>query len=83
MDCIATGEPSALVRLIGYAQSGYLVVTTSPQLVMVQAVLPLLKHELPVFDGEDLYDRTARATMRGDDYPMIDELNRKLFLVLV
>jgi hypothetical protein len=64
-----------------YARSGYLVVTTSPQLVMVQAVLPLLKHGLPVFDGEDLYDRTARATLRGDDYAMIDELNRKLFLV--
>ena len=48
---------------------------------MVQAVLPLLKHGLPVFDGEDLYDRTARATLRGDDYSMIDELNRKLFLV--
>jgi len=63
-----------------YARSGYPVVTTSPQLVMVQALLPLLKHELPVFDGEDLYDRTARDTLRGDEYAMIDELNRKLFL---
>src|SRR5215472_10851065 len=63
-----------------YARSGYPVVTTSPQLVMVQALLPLLKHELPVFDGEDLYDRTARDTLRGGEYAMIDELNRKLFL---
>jgi len=63
-----------------YARSGYPVVTTSPQLVMVQAVLPLVKQGLPVFDGEDLYDRTARDTLQGGEYAMIDELNRKLFL---
>jgi hypothetical protein len=63
-----------------YARSGYPVVTTSTQVVMVQAVLPLVKQELPVFDGEDLYDRTARDTLRGDKYAMIEELNRKLFL---
>jgi len=63
-----------------YARSGYIVVTTNPQLVMVQAVLPLVKQQLPVFDGEDLYDRTARDTLEGGKYAMIDELNRKLFL---
>jgi hypothetical protein len=63
-----------------YARSGYPVVTTSTQVVMVQAVLPLVKHELAVFDGDDLYDRTARDTLRGGEYAMIEELNRKLFL---
>jgi hypothetical protein len=63
-----------------YARSGYAIITTSPQLVMVQAVLPLVRQQLPIFDGEDLYDRTARDTLRGGQYAMIDELNRKLFL---
>ena len=63
-----------------YARSGYPVVTTNPQVVMVQAVLPLLKQKLPVFDGEDLYDRTARDTLEGGKYAMIQEFNRKLFL---
>jgi hypothetical protein len=63
-----------------FARSGHPVVTTSRQVVMVQAVLPLIKQGLPVFDGDDLFDRTARETLRGDDYSRISELNRKLFL---
>jgi hypothetical protein len=47
---------------------------------VVQALLPLVKQQLPVFDGDDVYDRTARDTLWSDDYAMIDELNRKLFL---
>jgi hypothetical protein len=81
--CSAFLPPIAVVAWIAgtnYARSGYLVVTTNPQVAMVQAVLPLLKQELPVFDGEDLYDRTARDTLQGDQYAMIQELNRKLFL---
>jgi hypothetical protein len=70
----------ALTAGTNYARSGYPVITTNPQIVMVQAVLPLVKRELPVFDGEDLYDRTARDTLRGGAYAMIAELNRKLFL---
>ena len=63
-----------------FARSGHPVVTTSRQVVMVQAVLPLIRQGLPVFDGEDLFDRTARETLRGDDYSRISELNGKLFL---
>jgi hypothetical protein len=71
---------AALMAGINYARSGYLVVTTNPQVVMVQAVLPLVKQRLTVFDGEDLYDRTARETLHGAKYAAIDELNQKLFL---
>jgi hypothetical protein len=71
---------SACMAANNFARSGYPVVTTSRQVVMVQAVLPLIKQGLLVFDGDDLFDRTARDTLRGDDYTMINELNRKLFL---
>jgi hypothetical protein len=63
-----------------FARSGHAVITTSRQVVMVQAVLPLIKKGLPVFDGDDLFDRTARDTLRGDDYGRIEELNKNLFL---
>jgi hypothetical protein len=71
---------TALMVGTNYVRIGYPIITTSPQLVMVQAVLPLVKQQLPIFDGEDLYDRTARDTLRGGAYAMIEELNRKLFL---
>jgi hypothetical protein len=71
---------AALMAGTNYARSGYPVITTTPQVVMVQAVLPLVKQQLPVFDGDDVYDRTARDTLRGDKYATIDELNCKLFL---
>jgi hypothetical protein len=70
----------ALMAGTNYVRSGYPVITTNPQVVMVQAVLPLVKQQLPIFDGEDLYDRTARDTLRGREYAMIQELNRKLFV---
>jgi hypothetical protein len=58
---------------------GQPVLTTSRQTVMVQAVLPLLKHHLPVYDGDSLFDRTARDTVGTGEYGMIDELHRRLF----
>jgi hypothetical protein len=70
----------ALMAGTNYVRSGYPVITTNPQIVMVQAVLPLVRQELPVFDGEDLYDRTARDTLKGGRYERIQELNQKLFL---
>ena len=71
---------TALMAGTNYMRSGRPIITTSTQVVMIQAVLPLVKQQLPIFDGEDLYDRTARDTLRGDEYAKIDELNRKLFL---
>ena len=63
-----------------FARCGYPVITTTPQVVMVQALLPLIKQGLPVYDGDDLFDRTARDTLRGDEYSRINELNQRLFL---
>ena len=71
---------TALMAGTNYLRSGYPVITTNPQVVMVQAVLPLVNQQLPIFDGEDLYDRTARNTLRGREYAKIQELNGKLFL---
>jgi hypothetical protein len=55
------------------------VLTTSPQTVLVQAVLPLVKAGYPVFDGDDLFDRTARTTLRTGDLGEIDKLHQSLF----
>jgi hypothetical protein len=63
-----------------FARCGYPLITTNPQVVMVQALLPLISEGLPVYDGDDLFDRTARDTLRGDDYSRINELNEKLFV---
>jgi hypothetical protein len=71
---------TACLMTANYVRSGYAVVTTSPQIVMVQALLPLDKQGLPLFHDDTLFDRTARATLRGDDYNSIFELNDKLFL---
>jgi len=70
---------SGLMMATNFARCGHPVITTSPQVVMIQAVLPLIKQDLPVFDGDDVFDLTARDTLRGDDYAMINELNRRLF----
>ena len=70
----------ALMAGTNYVRCGYPVITTNPQIVMVQALLPLVNQQLPVFDGEDLYDRTARDTLRGREYAKVQELNAKLFL---
>src|SRR5262245_7019925 len=63
-----------------YIRSGHAVVTTSPQIVMVQALLPLVRQGLPLFPDDTIFDRTARETLRGDDYHSIFALNDKLFL---
>jgi len=63
-----------------FIRSGYAVVTTTPQIVMVQALLPLHRQGLPLFHDDTLFDRAARETLRGDDYNSISELSVKLFL---
>ena len=55
------------------------VLTTSRQTVMVQAVLPLLHHHLPLLDRDDAFDAAARATVGGGEYGGIDALHRRLF----
>lgn len=71
---------------VGSAQIGWNIrrgagpmLTTSPQTVMVQAVLPLLRDGLPVYPGDDVFDRTARSTIVPGGYMAIDDLHRRLF----
>jgi hypothetical protein len=71
---------TACLMTANYIRSGYAVVTTSPQIVMVQALLPLDRQGLPLFPDDTLFDRMARETLRGDDYNSIFKLNDKLFL---
>ena len=61
------------------ARIGQPVLTTSRQTVMVQAVLPLLKRGLPVYDGPGDFDRIARETVGAGEYGMIDALHLRLF----
>ncbi|MBU8540769.1 hypothetical protein [Falsiroseomonas tokyonensis] len=60
-------------------RAGVAVLSTSRQIVMVQALLPLVARGLPVFDGDDLYDTTARETVGRLGYAGIDPLNARLF----
>jgi hypothetical protein len=53
--------------------------TTSAQITMVQAVLPLLKNKEPVFDSDSVFDRTASATVGVDGYNQINEMQNQLF----
>ncbi len=55
------------------------VLTTSPQTVLVQAVLPLVQAGYPVFDGDDMFDATARSSLAAGDYAGIDTLHQRLF----
>jgi hypothetical protein len=71
---------TACLMTANFIRSGYPVVTTTPQIVMVQALLPLHSQGLPIFYDDTLFDRTARKTLRGDDYISIYELNDQLFL---
>jgi hypothetical protein len=70
---------TAFLMTANYMRSGYAVVTTSPQIVMVQALLPLEREGLPLFPDDTLFDRMARETLRADDYNSIFALNDKLF----
>jgi hypothetical protein len=62
-----------------HARSGHAVLSTTRQIVMVQAVLPALKRGVPIYHGDDLYDRTARETVVPLGYEGIDTLNSRLF----
>jgi len=70
---------AALLAADNQRRSGTALLSTSRQIVMVQAVLPLLARGVPVYDGADLFDRTARQTVGRDGYAGIDRLNAALF----
>ena len=70
---------SALIMADHYRRSGHAVLSTSRQIVMVQALLPLVSRGVPVFEGETLFARTARDVIVGSDYHSIAALNVRLF----
>ena len=69
----------ALIMADHYRRSGHAVLSTSKQLVMVQALLPLVTRGVPVFEGDSLFERTAREVVVGTDYFSVQRLNIRLF----
>lgn len=69
---------AALLMADHYRRSGHAVLSTSKQIVMVQALLPLIARGVPVFEGEELFDRLARETITNNDYFGVHRLNAKL-----
>lgn len=61
------------------ARSGHAVLSTSRQIVMVQAVLPLLREGRAVYHDDTPFDRAARETVHTLGYVGIDALNARLF----
>ncbi|MBM3587058.1 MAG: hypothetical protein FJX33_04455 [Alphaproteobacteria bacterium] len=72
---------SGLTLADHYRRSGHAVLSTSRQIVMVQALLSLVSRGVPVFEGETLIARTARETVVGIYYFSIAALNIRLFEV--
>ena len=70
---------SALIMVDHHRRSGHAVLSTSKQVVMVQALLPLVARGVPVFEGDTLFDRMARDIITSNDYFGIERLNRRLF----
>ena len=69
----------ALIMADHYRRSGHAVLSTSKQLVMVQALLPLVTRGVPVFEGDSFFERTAREVVVGTDYFSVQRLNIRLF----
>ncbi|WP_198377535.1 hypothetical protein, partial [Neoroseomonas rubea] len=61
-----------------HRRSGAAVLSTTRAIVMVQATLPLAARGLPVFDGDDLFDRAARETVVPRGFAGIDPLLARL-----
>lgn len=62
-----------------YTRSGHAFLSTSRQIVMVQALLPLMRRGVPVFHGEDTFDRAAREIVVSGGYEAIPEFHSRLF----
>jgi hypothetical protein len=70
---------SGFIMADHYRRSGHAVLSTSKQVVMVQALMPLVARGVPVFQGETLFLTTAREMIVGSDYHSIHRLNARLF----
>jgi hypothetical protein len=64
---------------INYPRAGVPMLSATRQIVMVQALLPLVKRDVPVFDSEEPFDVAARrfVVSRGYDgiMPMLESLH--------
>ena len=70
---------AGLIMADHYRRSGHAVLSTSKQIVMIQALMPLVTRNVPVFEGETLFQKTARDVLVGNDYHSIHRLNARLF----
>lgn len=70
---------AACLTTANFLRTGYPVVTTTPQIVMLQALLPLHSRGLSIFDDDTLFDRIARETLRGDEFHSIERVSQRLF----
>lgn len=55
------------------------VLTTSAQVTLVQAVLPLLEHKVPVYNSNTPFDRVASETVGVGGYSQIAQMQNRLF----
>jgi hypothetical protein len=70
---------AVLIMADHHRRSGYAVLSTSKQVVMVQALMPLAARGVPIFEGDTLFARTATEVIVGTDYHSIHRLNERLF----
>lgn len=62
-----------------HRRAGHAVLSTSKQIVLVQALLPLVARDISVFEGDTTFARIARETITSNDYFGLQRLNRRLF----
>jgi hypothetical protein len=62
-----------------HARIGRPVVTTTAEVNMVQPLFPLITRGLPVYAGDDAFDRAARETLTRPDFDQIAPLLQRLF----
>jgi hypothetical protein len=80
---LATMVPSLLVlaALMGWNHDriGRWVVTTTAETQLVYPLVPLLRHGVPVYAGDDQFDRVARETVGRDGFAGIGALHDRMF----
>jgi hypothetical protein len=61
------------------ARVGWPIVTTTAEVNMVQPLFPLITRNLPVYAGDDAFDRAARETLTRPDFDEIAPMLQRLF----
>lgn len=70
---------SAALMADNHARSGHAILSTSREIVMVQALLPAMRRGVPVYHGDDAFDRAAREIVVPGGYEAIDAFHARLF----